>query len=328
MNTTIRHISHLLRECDTVAVPGLGVFRRCYSSARFEGEALLPPSEHVVFVHGCDSDDNLLAVSLARSLACSVETSRGRIADDVAEIKNRLEAGLDVVVGDCGVLSAAPALGGIMFEESARFKKANALSWLAPVEPLAVASVGSEIADEVVERHEKQRNVFMQSLQRTASSAAAIALLALIAFVASQLPRKSASEPQMATFGIERIDFQSQSAPVEQSAPDKALLLILNTPADGMSVVDPEAERQRKAAVAEPAPDSDRYFLVVASLASDSEARKFISAYPDSLRLGVLETEGRYRVYAASGESFASTKAVADRTGLTKRFPTAWICRN
>ena len=84
MNTTIRHISHLLRECDTVAVPGLGVFRRCYSSARFEGEALLPPSEHVVFVHGCDSDDNLLAVSLARSLACSVETSRGRIADDVA----------------------------------------------------------------------------------------------------------------------------------------------------------------------------------------------------------------------------------------------------
>lgn len=327
MNTTIRHISHLLRDCDVIAVPGLGVFRRRTIGARFEGSVLLPPSEEVVFVAHDSCDDNMLAMSIARCLACEPAEAYARIADDVADIRARLEAGHAVAIGDAGALVATQALGGISFEMSDRWRRLSPLSWLSPVEPVSVGKAEVPVVEEAdTEAEERRRNIFMHSLQRTASSAAAIALLVLIAFVASQLPRKSASEPQMAGFGFERVEPSPVVDPLAQPASDKALVLILNTPADGMSIVDPSEKKERRAP--QQLSPSDSYFLIVASLASADEAGKFISSYPSDLGLGIIESSGRWRVYAASGATFADTKAVADSKGLFDRFPTAWICHN
>lgn len=326
MNTTIRHISHLLRDCDVIAVPGLGVFRRRTVGARFEGSALLPPSEEVVFVAHDSCDDNMLAMSIARCLACEPAEACARIADDVADIRARLEAGQSVTIGDAGALVATQALGGVSFEMSDRRRRLSPLSWLSPVEPLAVGKSETSVPEEAETEDEERRNIFMHSLQRTASSAAAIALLVLIAFVASQLPRKSASEPQMAGFGFERVESVPVADPLAQPTSDKALVLILNTPADGMSIVDPSERKERCAP--QQLSESESYFLIVASLASADEAGKFISSYPSDLGLGIIESSGRWRVYAASGATFADTKAVADSKGLFDRFPSAWICRN
>ena len=323
MNTTIRHICHLLRDRDDLAVPGLGVFRRRRIGARFEGAELLPPSEEIVFAAHDSYDDGVLVMSVARCLACDKDVAAERVAADVADIKTRLGAGMAVELGDSGKLVPAAALGGIVFEPSASWSDKQPFSWLKPVEQFAVAeNMDCSSADEETEN---RRNIFMQSLQRTASSAAAVALLALIAFVASQLPRKNQAEPQMASFGFERAERPVISEQFEQPAADKALVLIINTPADGMSIVDPAEKKSHTIAAA--ADSNDSYFLIVASLASSAEAYKFIAANSDTPGLGILEADGRCRVYAASGVSFAATKAIADNNGLFERFPTAWICR-
>lgn len=323
MNTTIRHICHLLRDRDDLAVPGLGVFRRRRVGARFEGSELLPPSEEIVFVAHDSYDDDVLVMSVARCLACDKNVAAERVAADVADIKTRLGAGMSVELGDSGKLVPAAALGGIVFEPSASWNSRQPFSWLKPVERLAEADEAEEVL--VDEETEKRRNIFMQSLQRTASSAAAVALLALIAFVASQLPRKNAAETQMASFGFERAERPSISESFEQAATDKALVLIINTPVDGMSIVDPSEKKPQ--AIASHCDNDDSYFLIVASLASSAEAYKFIAANADTPGLGILEADGRCRVYAASGATFAAAKAHAESEGLFERFPAAWICR-
>jgi len=324
MNTTIRHISHLLRDCDNLAVPGLGVFSRRRSSARFDGTVLLPPSEEIVFAaHDSCDDDHQLVMSLARCLACDKEIAAERIAADVADIKARLEAGQAVSIGDVGNLVPTAALGGIVFELSASWSRKNPFSWLNSIEQLSEREtiVAETVADAETE---KNRNIFMQSLQRTASSAAAIALLALIAFVASQLPGNNSAEHQIASFGFERTERAAIPETMEQQSADKALVLIINTPADGMSIVDPSEKKTRPAI--ESANIENSYYLIVASLSSPAEADKYIAAHPDT-PLGILEVDGRCRVYAATGATFSQTKAVADSKGLFERFPSAWICR-
>ena len=66
--------------------------------------------------------------------------------------------------------------------------------------------------------------------------------------------------------------------------------------------------------------------MVVASLASELEARKFVENSKDS-SLGILEKDGRYRVYAAQGASVADVNALAAANGVSSRYPSAWVCR-
>lgn len=322
MNITIRHISHLLRDRDDLAVPGLGVFRRRRVSARFDGDILMPPSEELVFIAHDGGSDDVLVKSVARSLACDISSAADRVNADIADVKARLEAGQTVGLDGMGRLVAAPALGGIVFEASAACTRLLPSSWLQPIEQLVELEQVTDVKYD--EETEKRRNIFVQSLQRTASSAAAIALLALIAFVASQLPRKGNPEPQMASFGFERVERSSVTEPLGEPAADKALVLILNTPADGMCIVDPAEKNSGNIVGRNP---DDSHFLIVASFATAGDAREFIAGHSDTPSLGILETEGRCRVYAASGDSFSTVKTKAENAGLLERFPTAWICR-
>ena len=45
------------------------------------------------------------------------------------------------------------------------------------------------------------------------------------------------------------------------------------------------------------------------------------------MKLHVLENDGRYRVYALSGNTINDVKAQAAAEGLFERFPGAWVCR-
>ena len=71
---------------------------------------------------------------------------------------------------------------------------------------------------------------------------------------------------------------------------------------------------------------NDQYCLVVASLPSRAHAEEYIEKSNNN-RLEILEKDGRYRVYAATGESSRATLANARKAGLMQRYPSAWVCR-
>lgn len=68
--------------------------------------------------------------------------------------------------------------------------------------------------------------------------------------------------------------------------------------------------------------DADPYFVIVASFPTIGQAKSFINASKGH-RLGILEMDGRFRVYAATGQSYASASSM---TALVNE-PDAWICR-
>lgn len=71
---------------------------------------------------------------------------------------------------------------------------------------------------------------------------------------------------------------------------------------------------------------NDAYCLIVASLPTRALAEQFISQAGNG-QFGILEQEGRYRVYAATGETSSQTYDMARNNGLMKRYKGAWVCR-
>lgn len=70
---------------------------------------------------------------------------------------------------------------------------------------------------------------------------------------------------------------------------------------------------------------SDRYCLVVASLQSMSQAEKFVKEHSD-VELGILEKDGKYRVYAATGSTTNEALRAKDDDEIGRRFADAWVC--
>ncbi len=71
---------------------------------------------------------------------------------------------------------------------------------------------------------------------------------------------------------------------------------------------------------------NDAYCLIVASLPTKALAERYISQAGNG-QFGILEQEGRYRVYAATGETSSQTYNMARNNGLLKRYKGAWVCR-
>lgn len=327
LNTTVRHIEHLLLAHNCVIVPGLGTFWRHTSPATLSAEGVKPPSCSISFSTDIDSpDDKTLAMSLARATGKSEAECEDTICNDVFAIRRAIAGGEAVQIGRLGSIDADG--DKLVFTQSAGWTDPRAYLWAPVVDMPEIVRPEKEAATKTSIEESFEHASFIRSLQRTASSAAAVALLALIAFVAAQLPSRSNNEPQIASMGIERI---AQREPAvsdfdRPADPERALVLILNTPADGMCIVDPSERRPAPAAV-ELFQKPDRYCLVVASLASNAEANVFMGHYSDR-KLNLLEKDGRYRVYAASAPTIAGVREIAQADSLYAVFPSAWICRN
>ena len=70
--------------------------------------------------------------------------------------------------------------------------------------------------------------------------------------------------------------------------------------------------------------ESDPYCLIVASLPTREGAEKYMRETKGNF--GVLEQDGKFRVYVATGSTSSST--IAMRSGdIASRFPDAWVCR-
>lgn len=179
-------------------------------------------------------------------------------------------------------------------------------------------------------------DAFARSLRRTASSAAAIAIFAFLAFIFTQLPLGRNNPDEPLTAGL--TPSTAPARPTIDFTPSSPLVLILNTPADASETISSEATptpatetgtttpaRGETAAISADGNADDRYCLIVASLANADEAAKYLATAPDGLRLIVID--GRYRIAALTGPTYADVQRAATASGLLTRYPSAWICR-
>lgn len=334
MTSIDRHIERLLATRSYVSVPGLGAFVSRRIPAAVEGDTISAPSLSTAFDHYPDIADDGLTASVARATGCDTPTAAATVEADVQFVNQQL-----AIVGRYAIAGVGTLLrnadGSIGFEPQPAEPWLPALT-LAPLKaPETVAPVAAPAMSDA----------FARSLRRTASSAAAIAIFAFLAFIFTQLPlgRNNADEPL--TAGL--TPAAAPARPTIDFTPSSPLVLILNTPADASETISSEptpapatetrpsaptvAEtattpaRGETAAISADGNADDRYCLIVASLANADEAAKYLATAPDGLRLIVID--GRYRIAALTGPTYAAVQRAATASGLLSRYPSAWICR-
>ena len=121
----------------------------------------------------------------------------------------------------------------------------------------------------------------------------------------------------------------SEATPARETAtahapetPARGETAVPATPTGGESATPARGET---AAISADGNADDRYCLIVASLANADEAAKYLATAPDGLRLIVID--GRYRIAALTGPTYAAVQRTASASGLLSRYPSAWICR-
>lgn len=314
------HIAYLLTCHDCVIVPGWGAFIAHRSPAALveaTGE-LFPPGRHLSFNASIADTDGLLARSVSRREGMSYSRAVECVAGEVDTMRHQLDHDGELVIPRVGRFLSSADGSTPLFEPAPDAVANLAYSSLPAIgAPVEVApsghddnQAGEKIA--VVAAPGRRVPAFVRI-------AAALALLLGLGFMFS-IPR----EPG----GVSHTDYASMSPAARQAKPSVMVTddincldeLFIATPSDPDAAV--SVERLEPAApVAQPVP---RYCVVVASLPSRGKALEFIARSGDS-SLRLLESEGRFRVYAAGASTYAA--AASEALSLRSRYSGAWVCR-
>ena len=302
-------------------VPGLGAVL-AHGQAPYYSEEdgrWLAPRRVFSFNPELQRTDGLLAASVARRNEISIEAAGKLVAEESARLADTLRGEGHVSLGAVGSLSRDED-GYLSFTAGDPAWLSPSYMWLPDVNivPLAHASMLDRY-----NRAKQARKQLPNLLMRIGKVAASIALLVALGWIAVQ-NLTYAPEEQYASVAPTQFAAKPTVA-VDDSKP--VVLVLAQAPKDeSVENLKPQTAPSPKAIVAAPFVADASYYLIVASLANQAEADKYVRENTDK-HLGILAKDGRYRVYAASGNSWDELSALSQTDDFASRYPNAWICR-
>ena len=307
------HITTLLRRNDCVIIPGVGAFVATRHEAELRDGLMVPPRRELSFNPMMVHDDGLLASSVSRRMKISFEQARERVAAESYLIQRRLRNEGSVNL---------PRIGMLHRRSGGRLEFQPAASWTLTPPALKVARTAPafEVVRPADTAPEKAVAVVRLPLRlRWMRVAAAAVILCILGFALSTpidiatAQHASLTAPMFTAPEPEPIELLEEPKDLE--------LNLAMAPAGSMIPVEKPAPQPLPAI--EPAKP---YVVVVASLPTIAKAKEFIQANGPGLK--ILNSGGRYRVYAAEGSSPEDARAAADKiSGFASRFPDSWPCR-
>lgn len=328
MITLTGHIEYLILRHDCVVIPGIGALIAHRTPARIDAElgCIFPPQRAISFNPDIVHNDGLLASSVARKEKISYEASTSVVNEQVNEIQASVRSQGEFALGRIGVLK----LGGngnstFLFTPFEATNVAPDLTGLAPVPVKNLAELSKTNASK--DRAKKKDFYYVPVSRNIMQIVASIIVFLILGFTLSTpIVDENAYRASMG-MTITESTSTSQYSPVF----DENLRLEFNiaypdpNEASGIAeerIPDPDNELSSPDA-ANRMNDSDRYFLIIASLPSRHLAEKYINEYTGPDRLGILEVDGRFRIFVASGATFVE----ANSYNKSGRYPDAWVCK-
>lgn len=327
MISIIQHIQYLIVCHDCVVVPGLGAFvaQHIPASISPDGCSILPPSRELSFNPLLTHDDGLLVNSITRREGVSYECGRSAVSREVELIHRRLRHEGTLLLDRVGTLTLS---GHGLMEFTP--EKVNGVANLAyrglfeiAARPLAAAGAETEPADVMSPAATAERLSVRSRVREVMKYAAsAVMLLGLGAIMMTPV-----SVPENFSFA----SLKPATPPVVErvftepafSADNDREIVLYRAGEDGRAEVTPKSAVEEAGKIVAPA----RYYVIVASTSSLKEARRFVRLHSTKkFPLAILPSDGRYRVYAASGNDMAQMSAFrkAD-ANFAASHPDAWI---
>ena len=304
----------------------------------------------MVFNGELRDSDGLLERSVGRRNGVSFEAARRLVAEEAESLFHQLREFSSLTIGRIGELSVTPH-GTISFAPGVISDWDNYYYGLRPVSLAAIAETAAQHTAPTAtsrmnvlsapqtwqdEEPVETRSRVGRALLGVAASLAVIVTLALF-FIN---PIKVSNEPVKASLApsesvVESSETvspnsdevptadESEAAMSEMSAPSamsaSSVASETETPVE-VTTFSTSVRASSEAAIH--ISDNDKYCVIIASFPEEEQARRYV-AENSGRHLGVLNRDGKYRVYAATGATYAEAEAAKSRTG----FSDAWICR-
>lgn len=314
MNTIVRHIEFLASRRDCVIIPTVGALLARYESAHYDeaSRRMVAPSRVFSFNASIEHSDGELVWSVARSQRIDYDRARAIVDAEIDAMRHQLRSQGAVSLGRLGVLRFDSSADATVFEPYAASDVSVATSFLHDVEavPLSerVKAVVAEVAVAEVGRQGAGR------WRKIASVAASVAVLVAVCFAAmTPLKVDDAALASLAP-SIERVDAEKVLPQPRQQRP-----LIMAKQSAPLYIDVDTSYRVMSRAIA-----GGKYCVVVSSHTTEADAQSFLKHY-NNPKFGILEKDGRYRVYAAAYASMQ--EATAGQSEIAANYPGAWICR-
>lgn len=325
-----RHIQFLITCHDCVIIPGWGALIAHRIPARIDSAAslLYPPSAIVVFNPSINHDDAMIASSVARTEGCTLEAAKREVSEFASALRRRIEAEGSVLLPRVGTFRLSPD-HTILFDPDAK-GVANAAFCGLPeltLQPLEQPAV--EIGREAPRISLARRTTTLgKRVIRVAASVAVLLGLGL-----------TLSTPISSTF-YEGVDFagigltsRSSAAAADETAgfvplDDPAGALIILAQPDSAVAMAPKALTRPMVLTDDPRHPvkGHNYYLIVASLESRAKAEHYLRRH-QSENFALIEGNGHYRIFAASGTSIADASKIMSDESFRSAHPDAWVYR-
>lgn len=263
------HIEYLLKRHDCVIVPGFGAFLASRRRAAYSPESVLPSSVEFFFNSAVCNDDGLLASSFARRNRLSFEEAKVVLAEESESLRAAIDSYGEATIGRVGVLRRGEE-GTITFHP---LRSAQTYAEAIGMPPIRLSGITSDDETKKQEREKSgkttrkfrtDRNYYIAINKVFARTAICFTLVAAVSLSLLLGRQTIQNEQQYASI-----------VPVTVKAPQTA--------------VSPKETKKASATRTEPAvrtktisetdhqADADRFFLIVATFRTQSEADRFIS---------------------------------------------------
>lgn len=332
----IRHIEQLLSVHDCVIIPGFGGFVLQVTPTWYKADEhrFEPLHKELVFNETLQHNDGLLVESYRQAEATDYRTAYQWVQADVAELKAQLSREGKVEIAPIGVFRRGEE-GQLIFEASRDGDWLNASMFGLPafkVEPL----VSEPPVSVEVEKRARRRDVYYIPVNRRLVRWVAAAVVAIVVFLSAST---SVEEVNRAAYTASFVPTEMLSVNMQKAEPESAkpISKVIEPEAEAPSVVAEKPKVEKKIAEA-PAPKREvaqvtdvapqkRYYIVIASLASREQAEQFMAGVgrKDCPKMAVLQTKGKYRVYADRFSDKVAAEKYQQILRKNPKYKDAWL---
>lgn len=315
MISVLEHIEYLIARHDCVIVPGFGAFIARYDSAYCDTEGINwhKPERQISFNAELTHNDGLLVGSIIRKEKCTYRYANDIIGESVSDYHKQLSEDGELSFGSIGIFR----LNGhnIVFVprhiNAYEFYGISAFS----MRPLNVCeSVAKTNAPDGRWRLSIDRNYL--------KIAASILVLLVLSFALSTPVSDKNWRQEYASMNALKMP-SSEMFPYVSEMKELAILMP-SQDTDSVIVKGYRSMGGRSGQLH--VANGDKYFLIVCSVVSQSEADKFIAEQRCDYDYKVLAKNGKYRVYVATGSSVSELMKL--KYAIADDYPDAWVHYN
>lgn len=295
---------------DCVVLPRFGALIAHRVAARIEDGLFMPPTRTLAFNPAVSHNDGMLAASVARREGIGYQAAVATVDSAIDEMMRVYDVAGEVNLPRIGRFYR-DSQGAMQFQPCADATSVAAASFvgLPTVTLLPAFTADTETTDDT----DSVRVLRITPLRRFGRIAASVAVLLALGTVLSTPVLIDRSSRQFASIGA-----PSVTIPEPTPVPEATGALFITAPDAGFSTAEPDAAYRMNRA--------DRYFLIVSSHATAAEADRYMAKRPTE-QLSVLESDGRFRVYAATGTSVTEARTRMDDPAFSAIHPDGWVYR-